>query len=174
MKKRVKRYIQNCHTCQRAKALTDWYNELLKLLLIFSWPWTDFTLDFVTDLAMSNNYNIIIMVVDCLTKERSYIACMTDENGITTQATPPFWHQNVEKLHGLPLSATFDRGPHFISRVRKNICTIFGILSADIHHFIQRQIDKVELSIKKWKNNFVPLFIINKIICQTNYLWQSL
>ena len=80
-------YIQNCHSCKRAKALKNWYNGLLKPLPISSHPWTDITLDFVTGLPISNSYNIILMVVDWLTKERHYILCITDKNGTTTKAT---------------------------------------------------------------------------------------
>ena len=91
----VRRYILNCHTCRRAKALRDRYNGLLKPLLIPSHPWTDVTLDFVTGLRISNCYNTILMVVDRLTKERHYIPCTTDENGTTTEATAQLFFQNV-------------------------------------------------------------------------------
>ena len=76
------------------------------------------------------------MVVDCLTKEKHYIPCTTNENGITTEATAQLLLQNVWKLHGLPLSLTSDRGPQFISGVWKNLCKILGIsanLSTSFH-----------------------------------------
>ena len=85
LKKMVWRYILNCHTCRRAKAPRDRYNGLLKPLPIPSRPWTDVTLDFVTGLPISNGYNAILMVVDCLTKEKHYIPCTTDKNGTTTK-----------------------------------------------------------------------------------------
>ncbi len=113
----VQRSIQNCHTCRRAKAQRDQYNGFLKPLPIPSRLWTDVTLDFVTGLPISNGYNAILMVVDCLTKERHYILYTTDENGTTTEATAQLLLQNVWKLHGLPSSLTSDRGPQFISGV---------------------------------------------------------
>ena len=111
LKKMVRRYILNCHICRCAKAPRNRYNGLLKPLPIPSRPWTDVTLDFVTGLPISNGYNAILMVVDCLTKERHYIPCTTDENGTTTEATAQLLLQNVWKLHDLPSSLTSDRGP---------------------------------------------------------------
>ncbi len=95
LKKMVQRYIQNCHSCRRAKAPRDCYNGLLKPLPILSRPWTDVTLDFVTGLFISNSYKAILMVVDHLTKERHYIPCTTDENGTTIEATAQLLLQNV-------------------------------------------------------------------------------
>ena len=85
LKKMVRYYIQNYHICRYAKASKDWYNSLLKPLPIPSCPWTNITLDFVTGLPINNSYNVILMVVDCLIKEKHYIPFSTDENGTTTK-----------------------------------------------------------------------------------------
>ena len=63
-------YSQNCHTCRHAKACRDKYNNLLKPLLILSHHWTGITLDFVTEIPPSNGYNVVLMVIDWLTKNR--------------------------------------------------------------------------------------------------------
>ena len=136
LKKMVRRYILNCHTCRHAKAPKGQYNNLLKPLLIPSRPWTNVTINFVTGLFISNGYNTILMIVDCLTKERHYIRCTTDENGTTTEATTQLLLQNIWKLHGLPSSLTLDRGPQFILGVWKYLCKILGIsanLSMSFH-----------------------------------------
>lgn len=87
LKKMVWCYIQNCCFFRCAKALREWYNGLLKPLLIPTHPWTDVILDFITDLSISNSYNTILMVVNQCTKERHYIPCITNENGTTTEVT---------------------------------------------------------------------------------------
>ncbi len=84
---------------------------MLKPLPIPSRSWTNITLDFVTGLPISNSYNVILIVVDRLTKERHYIPCSTDENGTTTEATAQLLLQNVWKLHAFPSSLILDRGP---------------------------------------------------------------
>lgn len=46
-------YIQNCHLYKYAKILRDWYNSLLKWLLILSYSYTKIIFEFVTDLLIS-------------------------------------------------------------------------------------------------------------------------
>lgn len=113
----VQCYITNNHTCRCVKAPRDRYNSLLKSLLIPFQPRTNVTFDFVTSLLISNGYNVILIVVDCLTKDKHYILCNTNKNGKTTEATTQllFWY--IWKLFGFPLSVPLDGGPQFISEV---------------------------------------------------------
>ena len=67
------------------------------------------------------------MVIDRLTKEKHYIPYTTDKNGTTAKATTYLFLENVWKLHGLPLSLTWNRGPQFISGVWKNVYKIVGM-----------------------------------------------
>lgn len=60
---------------------------MLKSVSIFSCSYTDVTLHFLPGLFINNGYNAILMVVDCLTKNRQYIPCTTDENGTITETT---------------------------------------------------------------------------------------
>lgn len=113
----VQYYILNYHSCRHAKAPRDWYNSLLKSLILLSCPWPDVIFDFIIGLPISNGYNIILIVVDCLTKKRYYIPYSMYKNGTTIEATIQLLFQNVRKLYGLPLSLTLDRGSQFISRV---------------------------------------------------------
>ena len=140
VKKIVWRYILNFHICRYAKAPKDWYNGLLKPLPILSRPWTDVTLDFITGLSISNGYNAVLMIVDCLTKERHYIPCTIDENSTTIKATAQLLLQNVWKLHDLLSSLTLDRGLQFISGVWKNLYKILGI-SANLSTFFYLKTD---------------------------------
>ena len=76
------------------------------------------------------------MVIDCMMKEKHYILCITDENGITTETTTQLLLWNIWKLHDLLLSLNSDRGPQFISGVWKNLCKILSIfisLSTSFH-----------------------------------------
>ena len=83
----------------------------MKPLPIPAHPWIDVTLDFVTRLPPDNGYNAVLIVINQLTKERHYIPCSIDENGITTKATAYLLFNNSWKLHGLSSSLTSDQGP---------------------------------------------------------------
>lgn len=83
----VQCYIQNCHLWKHAKASKDEYNGFLKPLSIFFYFWTDVTLDFIVGLPVSNSYNAILIIIDCLTKKRHYILYITDKNDGTIKTT---------------------------------------------------------------------------------------
>lgn len=110
MKDKVHCWIWNCHTYSHAIALTDWYNGLLKSLLILIYLWTNITLDFVTGLLPSNSYNIDLIVIDQLIKENHYILYIMDKNGKTVEATTYLLLKNIWKFYGFPLSFTLDWG----------------------------------------------------------------
>ena len=44
---------------------------------------------------MNNGYNAILMVVDCLIKEKYYILCITNKNGTTREAISLLFFQNI-------------------------------------------------------------------------------
>lgn len=67
--------------------MKDQYNGLFKPLSIFFYPWTNVILDFIIGLPINNGYNVMLMVVHCLTKEKYYILYTMDENGITIKTT---------------------------------------------------------------------------------------
>ncbi len=158
LKKMVQYYIQNCHSCKCAKAPRDRYNGLLKPLPIPSHLWTDVTLDFVTSLPISNAYNIILIVVDCLIKEKYYIPYSMNENSTTTETTTKLLFQNVWKLHDLLSLLSSYRGPQFISGVWNNLCKILGIsanLSTSFHLETDGQNEIANQKIKKHLHTFV-------------------
>lgn len=97
-------YIWNCNTCRHIKTPKNWYNDLLKRLLISFYPWTNVILDFVTGLLSSNSYNTVLMVVNQLIKKRHYIPCTTNENSTTVEDTTYLLLNNIWKLYGLLLS----------------------------------------------------------------------
>ena len=75
MRMMIKRYIQNCYVCRRSKALRDWINELLKSLLILEQQWQNISLNFIIDLLESDKNNVILTVIDQLSKKQHYILC---------------------------------------------------------------------------------------------------
>lgn len=62
-------------------------------------------------LPTNNNYNIVLMVIDRLTKERYYIPCITNQNSTIAEATAYLLFDNVWKFHGFFLSLILDRDP---------------------------------------------------------------
>ncbi len=71
----IQQYIQNCHVCQQSKAFQDDTNDLLQSLLILQQRWQDIAMNFITELSLSKNYNVICMIICHLFKERHYVLC---------------------------------------------------------------------------------------------------
>ncbi len=87
MRKTIDRYIRNCYVCQRSKTSRDKSNDLLQPLSISEQRWQDIAMNFIIDLSDSYDYNAILTVICRLSKERHYISCITDDEGITAEKT---------------------------------------------------------------------------------------
>ena len=141
LKKIIQCYIQNCYSCKCVKTPKNGYNRLLKPLPISSCLWTDVILDFVAGLVISNSYNVILIVVDCLIKKRHYILYTINKNGTTTKVTAQLLLYNIWKLYGFASSFTSDKDPKFILKVWKNLYKILGIF-ANLFAFFYPKIDR--------------------------------
>uniref|UniRef100_A0A2N9GGR4 Chromo domain-containing protein n=1 Tax=Fagus sylvatica TaxID=28930 RepID=A0A2N9GGR4_FAGSY len=74
MKQDIKSYVKECDTCQRIKSETTRPAGLLQPLPIPPRPWYSISMDFIEGLPKSNKQNVILVVVDRLTK---YVHFMT-------------------------------------------------------------------------------------------------
>ncbi len=68
-------YIQNCHAYQQSKVFKDSINELHHSFSISQKRWKDITMNFITELLLSEDYNIICIIICHLIKEHHYVFC---------------------------------------------------------------------------------------------------
>ncbi len=94
-------YIWNCHVCQRCKASQDDTNDLLQSLSILQQRWQDIAMNFITELSLSKNYNVICMIICHLFKERHYVLCHWKDDDISIEETVWIMLWNVYQLHDL-------------------------------------------------------------------------
>jgi hypothetical protein len=74
MKRKIAKYVSECHTCQRDKADHLRLAGNLQPLSIPEWKWENIFMDFIVGLPhTSRGYNSIWVVVDCLTKSAHFI-----------------------------------------------------------------------------------------------------
>lgn len=74
MKKAVKEYIQSCDVCQRCKNESVPSLGLLQPLSIPEQAWCSISMDFIESLPKSQGNDIILVVVDRLTKYSHFLA----------------------------------------------------------------------------------------------------
>ena len=73
MKSDLKKFVKNCDVCQRIKSETSSPAGLLQPLSIPTTPWTDASLDFVEGVPKSQGFEVILVVVDQLTKYAYFV-----------------------------------------------------------------------------------------------------
>ena len=155
MRKDVRRYIRNCHTCQRSRTPRRRRSGILRPFPIPYRPWPSISMDFVTGLPWSNGNDAIWVVVDRLTKTRHFIPCRTTTNA--TDLANLFLH-HVWKHHGLPLDIISDRGPQFANDFWRQLCSWLGIsphLSTALHPETDGQTERANQTMEQYLCAFV-------------------
>ena len=110
MKFDLKKFVRNCDVCQRIKSDTSSLAGLLQPLPIPTTPWTDVSLDFVEGLPKSMGYEVILVIVDRLTKYAHFIPVSHPYNAAKIAS---LYMQHVFKLHGMPTSLVSDKDATF-------------------------------------------------------------
>uniref|UniRef100_A0A8C5P6V7 Gypsy retrotransposon integrase-like protein 1 n=1 Tax=Leptobrachium leishanense TaxID=445787 RepID=A0A8C5P6V7_9ANUR len=161
----VKKFVNSCSVCARAKHSTKRPVGLLQPLPVPEQPWSHITIDFIVELPPSHKYTTIMVTVDRLTK----MAHFTPVRGLPTAAhTASLFLQNVYRLHGVPESIVSDRGVQFTSRFWKHFCRALGIsvdLSTAHHPHTNGQTERVNQTLETY------------LRCYTTYLqddWDTL
>lgn len=108
----IKQFIKECDTCQQKNFENILSRDLLQPLPIPSQNWIDISMDFIEGLPNSKEYNVILVVVDRLSKYAHFIAL---SHPYTAAKIAQLFIANVFKLHGLPRSIVTDRDPTFTS-----------------------------------------------------------
>ena len=118
----VKQYIQNCCHCQQSKSFCDVINKLLISLSVPQQHWQDIVINFITDLSMSEDYNVICTIIDQLLKERHYISYHLEDQRTSAEKVIKIMLWNIYCLHELPNSIVSDWGSQFVFTLWKSMC----------------------------------------------------
>jgi len=87
-------------------------------------PWKSISMDFITDLPLSEGSDAILIVIDRLTKMGHFIPSTKDMNARQFQET---FMREIFRLHGLPRDIITDRGSIFTSDIWKQTTKKLGI-----------------------------------------------
>jgi hypothetical protein len=153
MWKTIDRYIQNCYICQRSKTSKDKSNDLLQSLLISEQRWQDIAMNFIINLFDSSEYNIILMIICKLSKERHYISRIIDDEDITVEKTAEMLIQWVYWTYDLSSFIVSDRDSQFIFILWKFLCkqlSIFLRLFIIYYSQIDDQSEQVNQNVKRY------------------------
>ena len=112
MKIDLKQFIRECDVCQRVKSETSAPARLLRPLPIPTTPWTDVSLDFVEGLPKSQGFEVILVMVDRLTK---YVHFVPVSHPYTIAKIASLYMHHIFKLHGMLVSLVSNRDATFTS-----------------------------------------------------------
>ncbi len=157
-KESIQIYVANCHVCKWSKVSRDKYFELLNSLFISNRSWSNIIMNFVTELSKSKEeFNVILMILNRLTKMHHYIFCVIEKNETTVEETVKLLINNVWKLHELSRIIVSDRDSQFVSFVWKTVCKTLKInvkFSTTFHLEIDDQSEIVNQEMKRYLRNY--------------------
>ena len=120
----VKNCVFQCDRCAHFKGSNTAPPGKFQPLDIPNMPWVDVSMDFITDLPLSNGYDLILVIIDCFSKEVEFIPC---NKTVTALEMAKLYLFHVWKDHGLPHTIVSDHGPQFASQVMKDLCKCLRI-----------------------------------------------
>ena len=152
MRKIVRRYVRNCHDCQRIKIFRNRKNDLLIFLIILLQRWIDISIDFIIELSNAHNHNAICTIIDRLNKKRHYVSCTAEDENINVEITIKILIQYVFRTHDLLFFIISNRDSQFISLVWQIFCKILDIkckFFIAFHSKIDEQIERTNQNIER-------------------------
>ena len=118
-------------------------------------PWSHISANFITKLPLAQGYDSILVVVDRLTKMAHFIP--TTEK-TTAGELARLFRDNIWKLHSLPESIIFDRGPQFTAEVIRELNVMLGIdskLSTAFHPQTDGQTERMNQELEQYLQMFI-------------------
>ncbi|KAJ0800601.1 putative nucleotidyltransferase, Ribonuclease H [Helianthus annuus] len=122
--KDIKMWVKRCDICLKAKYETIATPGLLSPLPIPQSIFTDISMDFISGLPKSGGKDVILVVIDRLTKYGHFIPL---KHPFSAVQVAQVMLDTVFKLHGCPMTIVSDRDPIFMSLFWQEFLKLQGI-----------------------------------------------
>ena len=119
----VRRFVRNCHLCSSNKVWRERKHGLLKPLPIPERKWREISIDFITELPLSNGCTNLAVITDRLGKGN----IIEPMEKIDADTTARMFIRTFYRRHGLPSAIVSDRGSAFVSALWIRICQLLKI-----------------------------------------------
>ncbi|KAI2664083.1 Transposon Tf2-6 polyprotein [Labeo rohita] len=154
MTKDITTYVKACSLCAQSKTPKQLPSGLLHPLPIPQRPWSHLSIDFVTDLPLSNEFTTILVTIDRFSKSCRLIPL----KGLpTAMETALALFHNVFRIYGLPEDIVSDRGTQFTSQVWKEFCKQLDInvsLTSGYHPQANGQVERLNQEIGRYLRTY--------------------
>ena len=152
MRKVVRRYVRNCHNCQRIKTFKNRKNDLFISLIISFQRCIDISIDFIIELFDVHDHNVIYTIIDKFNKKRHYVFCTIDDENINVEITIKILINYVFRTYELLFFITSNRDSQLISLVWQTFDKILNIKCKFLIVFyseIDEQIERINQNIER-------------------------
>jgi transposase InsO family protein len=147
-------YVRSCDICQRNKSPRHARYGLLHPLELTYTPWQSISMDFITQLPISEGNTSIWVVVDRFSKMAHFIPL---GEPATAENLAKVFVREIWRLHGLPTSIIGNRDSCFTSDFWKGVLTRLGIrprMSTSFRPQTDGQTEKVNQSVELYVRTF--------------------
>ncbi|CAJ0948265.1 unnamed protein product [Ranitomeya imitator] len=151
----VRAFVQSCGICARAKPCCSRASGLLLPLPVPKRPWTHISMDFISDLPVSQKMSVIWVVCDRFSKMVHLVPLVKLPS---SSDLVPLFFQHVVRLHGIPENIVSDRGSQFVSRFWRAFCGRMGIdlsFSSAFHPQTNGQTERTNQTLETYLRCFV-------------------
>jgi len=114
--------------------------------------WKDIAINFITELSLSKDYNVICIIICYLIKEHHYVFCHWRDNDISVEETVWIMLWNIYRLHDLLSSIVSNKDSQFVFIMWKSLCKrlwIIASLFTAYHSKINDQTKRVNQDIER-------------------------
>ncbi|KAL0539537.1 hypothetical protein IC582_023752 [Cucumis melo] len=123
MKSDVKTHCESCITCERNKSLALSPAGLLIPLEIPHQVWSDISMDFIDGLPKAKGCDVILVVVDRLSKYSHFLAL---KHPYTAKSVAEIFVKEIVRLHRFPTSIVSDQDKVFLSHLWNELFKMAG------------------------------------------------
>lgn len=153
LKKKVENYIRECLVCQVTKSENIHIPGLLNPLEIPDMAWTHISMDFIEGLPKSHGKDVILVVVDRLTKYAHFVAM---SHPYSVEQVVEVFMNNIHKLHGMPMAIVTDRDRIFTSQFFQKVFKAMKVhlrFSTAYHPQTDGQTERVNQCLESYLRN---------------------
>jgi transposase InsO family protein len=151
----IRDYVGSCPVCQKNKSARHArYGKLSPLEVPYA-PWDSISMDFITDLPLSDGHDSIWVVVDRFTKMCHFIPLKTNAKKSSDLAR--IFLREIWKLHGLPREIVSDRDTRFTAKFWQTLTDLLKInrsMSTAFRPQTDGQTERVNQSIEHYLRSF--------------------
>lgn len=155
MRKQIKKYIQECATCQVNKSSNKTSREPMMIITTASRPFEKIYINIVGSLTKSYNGNMFIVTLQDDISKFAWAAPMPNHEAKTVAK---FLVTQFVCLHGLSQRIVTDYGTEFLSKVFKEVCQLLKIKqtsTSPYHPQSNVSLERIRRALAEYLRSFV-------------------